>query len=109
MISDMISYCEIVEHVRVTHGNLYDSIPYLSRLDRQTERFGFAVEAVALDSGYLTTPICNGLEKRKMFAIIAHRRFHPTQGLLHKREFTYDSGRNVYDWDEEALARCLPS
>jgi hypothetical protein len=86
----------VITDVHVTPGNVHDSLPYLSRLDRQRKRFGFDVEAVALDSGYLTTPICKGLEDRRIFAVIAHRRFHPTQGLFHKWEFTYDPEQNIY-------------
>lgn len=86
----------LITDVFVTAGNVHDSVPYLSRLDRQRERFQFKVEAVALDSGYLTTPICKGLEQRKIFGVIAHRRFHPTQGLYAKWEFTYDKERNLY-------------
>jgi hypothetical protein len=80
----------------VTAGNVHDSIPYLSRLDRQQQRFGFKVEAVALDSGYLTSPICKGLQSRNIFAVIAHRRFHLTQGLFPKWKFIYDAQRNIY-------------
>lgn len=47
----------LITYVHVTPGNVHDSVPYLSRLDRQQERFGFKVEAITLDSGYLTTPI----------------------------------------------------
>jgi Group II intron, maturase-specific domain len=61
----------------VTPSNVHDSIPYLSRLDRQIERFQFKMEAVALDSGYLTNPICKGLSDRNIFGVIAHRRYHP--------------------------------
>lgn len=86
----------LITDVFVTAGNVHDSVPYLSRLDRQRERFGFEVEAVALDSGYLTTPICKGLQDRKIFGVIAHRRFHPTQGLFHKWEFKYDAEHDVY-------------
>ncbi|QDY85412.1 transposase [Paenibacillus polymyxa] len=50
----------LITDVHVTPGNVHDSVLYLSRLDRQRERFGFMVEAVALDSGYLTTRICRG-------------------------------------------------
>ncbi len=81
--------------VHVTPGNVPDSVLYLSRLDRQRERFGFQVEAVALDSGYLTTPICRGLQNRKIFAVIAHRRFYPRQGLFPKWKFKYNAKRNV--------------
>lgn len=86
----------LITDVHVTPGNVHDSVPYLSRLDRQRERFGFKVEAVALDSGYLTTPICRGLQQRKIFAVIAHRRFHPKQGLFAKWKFTYDAESNTY-------------
>ncbi|WP_318628094.1 IS1182 family transposase [Paenibacillus polymyxa] len=86
----------LITDVHVTPGNVHDSVPYLSRLDRQRERFGFQVEAVALDSGYLTTPICRGLQNRKIFAVIAHRRFHPRQGLFPKWKFEYDAKRNAY-------------
>src|SRR5690606_13797522 len=64
----------IITDAFVTPGNVHDSIPYLSRLDRQILRFNFNVEAVALDSGYLTNPICKGLSDRKIFGVIAHRR-----------------------------------
>ena len=57
----------LITDVYVTPGNVHDSIPYLERLDRQTKRFGFKVEAVALDSGYLTTPICNKLKEKNIF------------------------------------------
>lgn len=86
----------IITDVFVTPGNVHDSVPYLSRLDRQVQRFGFNVEAVALDSGYLTSPICKGLSDRNIFGVIAHRRFHPTTGLFPKWKFTYDKERDLY-------------
>ncbi|WP_108722003.1 MULTISPECIES: IS1182 family transposase [Paenibacillus] len=86
----------LITDVHVTPGNVHDSVPYLSRLDRQKERFGFQVKAIALDSGYLTTPICRGLQNRKIFAVIAHRRFHPKQGLFPKWKFTFDAERELY-------------
>jgi hypothetical protein len=51
---------------------------------------------VALDSGYLTSPICKGLSDRKIFGVIAHRRYHPTTGLFPKWKFTYDKERDLY-------------
>ncbi|WP_115996081.1 IS1182 family transposase [Cohnella lupini] len=86
----------LITDVFVTAGNVHDATPYLERLDRQRERFDFKVEAVALDSGYLTAPICKGLDSRGIFGVIAHRRFHPTQGLFHKHEFQYDADQNQY-------------
>ena len=60
------------------------------------ERFGFQVEAVALDSGYLSMPICHALEQKGIFAVIGYRRFHPTQGLLPKWKFKFDAKTNSY-------------
>jgi len=86
----------IITDAYVTPGNVHDSIPYLSRLDRQIDRFGFKVEAVALDSGYLTNPICKGLHDRSIFGVIAHRRYQPTKGLFPKWKFTYHKEQDIY-------------
>jgi transposase len=86
----------IITDAYVTPGNVHDSVPYLSRLDRQVERFDFNVEAVGLDSGYLTNPICKGLHDREIFGVIAHRRYHPTKGLFPKWKFDYDQKRDLY-------------
>ncbi len=79
----------IITDVHVTAGNVHDSTPYVARLDRQMKRFQFQVEAVALDSGYLTSPICKALHDRKIFGVIAHRRFSPVKGLFPKKKFVY--------------------
>ncbi|MCY7895208.1 transposase, partial [Bacillus vallismortis] len=86
----------IITYAYVTPGNVHDSVPYLDRLDHQIARFRFEVEAVALDSGYLTTPICKGLADRHIFGVIAHRRYHPTRGLFPKWKFHYDSEKDRY-------------
>ncbi|WP_453990053.1 IS1182 family transposase [Bacillus nitroreducens] len=86
----------IITDAFVTPGNVHDSIPYLSRLDRQILRFNFNVEAVALDSGYLTNPICKGLSDRKIFGVIAHRRYQPTKGLFPKWKFKYNKENDIY-------------
>lgn len=86
----------IITDAYVTPGNVHDSVPYLSRIDRQINRFGFNVEAVGLDSGYLTNAICKGINDRKIFGVIAHRRFHPTKGLFPKWKFDYVRERDVY-------------
>ncbi len=86
----------LITDVHVTPGNVHDSIPYVDRLDRQTNRFGFLVERVALDAGYLTAPICHELKERDIFAVIAHRRFHSKKGFFHKWQYIYDSQTNTY-------------
>jgi hypothetical protein len=86
----------IITDTYITPGNVHDSVPYLDRLQRQSQRFGFSIEAVALDSGYLTAPICRGLQKEKIFAVIGHRRFHSKRGLLPKWKFIFDKQKNIY-------------
>jgi transposase len=86
----------IITDVHVTPGNVHDSRPYLQRLDRQRTRFGFEVEAVGLDAGYLTAPICHGLAERKIMGVIAHRRFKPKKGLFPKSKFSYDAQTDTY-------------
>lgn len=86
----------IITDVHITPGNTHDSIPYIERLERQMSRFNFNVEAVALDAGYLTTPICKALENKEIFAVIGHRRFKSTSGLIPKAKFKYDADLNIY-------------
>jgi transposase len=86
----------IITDVHVTAGNVHDSVPYLERLDRQKERFDFDVEAVALDSGYLTAPICKGLVERNIFGVIGHRRFKSSKGLMPKWKFKYNAETDSY-------------
>jgi len=54
----------LITDVHITPGNQHDSRPYLERLARQSTRFGFQVEAVVLDAGYLTAPICHSLQEQ---------------------------------------------
>lgn len=65
-------------------------------MDRQRAAFGFDVQAAGLDAGYLTTPICKGLEDRKILGVIGHRRFHPVKGLFAKWKFYYDAESDTY-------------
>lgn len=42
----------------VTAGNIADYEVCLARLQAQIDKFGFKVEAIALDAGYFTGDIC---------------------------------------------------
>src|SRR5512137_39230 len=86
----------IITDTFVTAGNVHDSIPYLSRHDRQSERFGFNVAAVGLDAGYFTAGICKGLEERDIYGAIAYRRPTHIKGYLRKSDYTYDSVTDSY-------------
>jgi len=86
----------IITDSHVTPGSVHDSIPYLSRLDRQRERFGFGVTAVGLDAGYMTAGICKGLEDREIAGVIGYRRPTHRDGYFYKREYVYDRQLDGY-------------
>ena len=86
----------IITDSHVTPASLHDSVPYLERLDRQRERFGFGVEAVGLDAGYFTPAICKGLEDREIFGAIGYRRPNHKKGYFYKKDFVYDSELDCY-------------
>ncbi len=70
---------------------VHDSTVYLGRLDRQRERFDFAVAAVGLDAGYATTGIAKGLEERSIRGVVGYRNPTPPKaGMLRKSSFTYE-------------------
>lgn len=86
----------IITDVHVTAGNVHDSVPYLERLDRQQQRFGFEVKAVGLDAGYFTSALCKGIEDRGIYGVMAYRRPNHKLGYFYKREYSYDAERDVY-------------
>jgi transposase len=88
----------IVTDVFVTAGNVNDATVYIERLKRQMERFGFqaTLEAVPLDSGYLTPYICKQTLDMGIFAVIADRSAPSTKGIYPKSQFTYDHEQDVY-------------
>lgn len=86
----------LITDTHVTAANVHDSIPYLERLDRQRERFGFEVEAVGLDAGYMAAPLCKGLEDRQIYGVIGYRRPTHRDGYLYKRQFHYEAALNAY-------------
>lgn len=87
---------DIITDSYVTPASVHDSIPYLERLDRQRERFGFDVTAVGLDAGYHTAAICKGLEERRIYGVIGYRRPTHRQGYFRKRDYRYDAEQDVY-------------
>lgn len=86
----------LITDTHVTPGNMHDSVPYLSRLDRQKERFGFEVEAVGLDAGYFTANICKGLVERDVYGVIGYSRPTHRDGYLRKNDFVYDEYYDCY-------------
>lgn len=86
----------IITDTHVTPGNVHDSVPYLSRLDRQIERFNLYPYAVGLDAGFVTAQICHGLEEREIQGVMGYRRPNHRKGYLYKREYCYDAEKDQY-------------
>jgi len=86
----------LITDAHVTPGNVHDSIPYLDRLDRQREYFGFEVESVGLDAGYYNAPICKGLDDRGIYGVMPYVRPMGKRGLFKKGAFEYDEKLDVY-------------
>jgi IS5 family transposase len=89
--------CNIITDTYATPANVHDSIPYLGRLDRQRERFGFETQFVGLDAGYATAGIAKGLEDREITGVTGYRRpTPPREGMMGPKAFTYDAQADGY-------------
>jgi transposase len=86
----------LITDTHITPASVHDSIPYLERLDHQRQRFEFATEAVGLDAGYMSAPICKGLEEREIYGVIGYRRATHIKGRLPKRAYTYNPQTDTY-------------
>ena len=86
----------IITDTHATPATVHDSVPYLRRLDRQRQRFGFRVQAVGVDAGYATTAIAKGLEERGIYGVTGYRQPNHGEGLFTKRKFRYDASEDVY-------------
>lgn len=80
-----------------TPANVHDSIVYLSRLDRQVERFGVPVGAVGLDAGYATPGITKGLKIVPFTASPVYRNPTPPRSvMMRKSAFRYEAELDGY-------------
>jgi transposase len=87
----------IITDTFATPANLHDSVVYLSRLDRQCERFGFAPAAVGLDAGYATAGIAKGLAERGVLGVTGYRRPTPPKpGMMPPKAFRHDVEHDGY-------------
>jgi transposase len=86
----------IITDTHVTPANVHDSVPYLGRLDRQSERFNFNIRAVGVDAGYAAAAITQGLEERNIYGVIGYRTPTHRDGYFYKREYRYDEKLDVY-------------
>lgn len=89
--------CGIITDSFATPANVHDSIVYLSRLDRQRQRFDLDVRAVGLDAGYATAGIAQGLGERAILGVTGYSRPTPPKpGMMSKKDFLYERDRDGY-------------
>jgi transposase len=86
----------IITDTYATPATVHDSVPYLGRLDRQRERFGFTIRAAGVDAGYAAAAITQGLEERNIYGVIGYRTPTHRDGYFYKREYRYDAKLDVY-------------
>ncbi len=79
----------IITDTHATPADVHDVRPYLARLDRQIERFGFDPFAVGLDAGYASAAIAKGLDDRGIRGCVGYARPAHREGYLRKRDFAW--------------------
>lgn len=89
--------CGIITDSFATPANVHDSIVYLSRLERQRQRFDLDVRAVGLDAAYATAGIAQGLEERAILGVTGYSRPTPPKpGMMSKKDFVYERDQDGY-------------
>lgn len=97
----------IITDTFATPANVHDSIVYLSRLDRQRQRFAFDVKAVGLDAGYATAGIAQGLEERNIPGVTGYRNPTPPKpGMMRKKAFVHEPQADGYRCPNGQLLAC---
>jgi len=86
----------IITDTYATPATVQDAAPYLGRLDRQRERFGFEIRAAGVDAGYATAAVARGLEERNIHGVIGYRTPTHRDGYFYKREYRYNQELDVY-------------
>ena len=94
-----------ITDTHTTAGNVHDCIPYLARLDRQTERFDLDVKAVGFGAGYVNAPVAGVLHHQSQGA-----ENHYPSCLADARERTdahrlTDLGKRLYKRRKETVER----
>lgn len=84
----------IITDTFITPGNVNDVKPYLERLLYQMSTFNFDVQAVGLDAGYNTSPICKALHDLNISAAMGKRRGCQQKGKYGKYKYKY-----IQEWD----------
>ena len=86
-----------ITDVFVTPGNASDHLPYVDRLIRQQERFGFTIRNAVADKGYGYFSIYHELGKRNIRAFIPMKGSANTSPIeFSLKDFVYNEHRDEY-------------
>ncbi len=86
----------MIVDTHATPGNVHDSQPIISRIDRTLSRFDIDPFVVGLDAGYFTAPVCHELEERQLIGVMGYRRPTRKKGMIPKRLYQYDKETDTY-------------
>lgn len=86
--------CNIITDVYVTAGNVHDSQPYVERLKKQIEKFGFKPEVASADAGYNSAVVCKEVYEMGLMGVFGYRRSPSAKGKYSKYKFKY-----IHEWD----------
>lgn len=90
------SKCNIIVDCHITKGNVYDSVPYISRLEYIKNKYGFKITEVGIDSGYDTIDIKKYLHDNDIFWVITYRIYAKAETTTKKNRFKYLKESNCY-------------
>ncbi len=88
----------IITDTFITSGNVNDATVYVERLEHQMKTFKKlnSLEAVALDTGYMTPYICKKVTEMSVFGVIAERGQITHEGAIPKQNFQYNREKDCY-------------
>ena len=91
----------IITDVFVTRGNTPDTIPHLSRIEHQIEKFNFKTTAICADAGYDSAEIYSAMSKCNIKSYIpiggtGTERKSKYGKFIDNSEFKYDENLDVY-------------
>ena len=85
----------IIVDVALTPGNVHDTTPYLSILDRIHSKFN-NLKYVCMDAGYCNAYLCKEIHERGIVSVIAPNYGPQMKGKYRKTRFSFDNERDEY-------------
>lgn len=90
--------------VKVTPGNIHDSVVFKELYDDVKERFK-DINAVVVDAGYITPYICKTIIEDGKRPVMPYKRPQTKKGFFRKHEYVYDEYYDCYICPEGQLLK----